>query len=814
MSLLDGLKLYFMLDETSGSCASSYGTSLTGSCSNITYSETGKVGNCYTFDRNNSYVDFDEINFTNYFTISLWVKTSYTTSNWISLFRHSSFVSYFQGVNLWAHGSDGLFECHLGDGLGTETYIYSKTPVNDGLWHLITASFDGIYFKIYFDGIVDNYYEITSTPMTIGYNSGRQIIGSDAGASWDGQIDEVAIWDRSLTQEEITEVYNKGLAGKNIYENLFNGLTAYYKLDELSGQIKDSSGKGHHTNLLSGVTLGVDGKINKCATFAAGNTAEVSNHSDFSFEQDSFSICAWCKINNFDDYLKDNVIFAHKSWWDGQLGVGFAPYSFEISWGYTQIRYSSGQTSSTQIGDPNQHIVTGEWHHFAVTYYSPHSMNFYYDGQLSASNTGTYNLVTGSTNLYIGSVGYGVSDTSLSGEIDELLIYNRPLFPSEIEHIYNLGLSGQTLIKDKTKYVSGKNSGPGEISSFTNLSSDNLINWKKFQILMKKSVDAGSIFENPIISTYPLAYTGDTAYIGCVLSPNGDIHFIPYNASVGQKVNCYTGVVSTYSLIHTVGGYLYTGGVLAPNGDIHFCSEGGGYTGQKVDINGIVSTYSLLTNGIFSGGVVDNNDDIHLVPGWTSIGQKIDINGNVSTYSLVYTTSYAYAGGVLAPNGDIHFIPSNAIVGQKVSPSGVVSTYSLAYTTASAYLGGVLSLNGDIHFIPMLAEVGQKIDINGAVSTYSLVYTQSYGFNSGVLAPNGDIHFIPRNATMGQKIDKNGVVSTYNIPSQLYCRGGVLAPTGDIYLCHAGNSYGIKISTTSTKPFSTAVCCSPYFNKF
>jgi hypothetical protein len=126
------------------------------------------------------------------------------------------------------------------------------------------------------------------------------------------------------------------------------------------------------------------------------------------------------------------------------------------------------------------------------------------------------------------------------------------------------------------------------------------------------------------VSTYSLVYTSAT-YTGGVLAPNGDIHFIPENAVVGQKISA-AGVVSTYSLAHTAAN-AYNGGVLAPNGDIHFVP------------------YSAL------------------------VGQKINTTtGVVSTYGLVYTTTAMYVGGVLAPNGDIYFINGGfPNVGQKIS---------------------------------------------------------------------------------------------------------------------------------------------------
>ena len=83
----------------------------------------------------------------------------------------------------------------------------------------------------------------------------------------------------------------------------------------------------------------------------------------------------------------------------------------------------------------------------------------------------------------------------------------------------------------------------------------------------------------PVVSTYNLVYTTADAYVGGVLAPNGDIHFVPYYASVGQKISS-EGTVSTYSLVYTTA-TAYVGGVLAPNGDIHFVPYSAN-CGQKI----------------------------------------------------------------------------------------------------------------------------------------------------------------------------------------------------------------------------------------
>jgi len=92
--------------------------------------------------------------------------------------------------------------------------------------------------------------------------------------------------------------------------------------------------------------------------------------------------------------------------------------------------------------------------------------------------------------------------------------------------------------------------------------------WKKLKTKLSEHVNAGQLFSNGVVSTYTLVYTVANAYIGGVLAPNGDIHFVPYSATMGQKISA-AGVVSTYTLVYTVASAYY-GGVLVPNGDIHF----------------------------------------------------------------------------------------------------------------------------------------------------------------------------------------------------------------------------------------------------
>jgi hypothetical protein len=365
-----------------------------------------------------------------------------------------------------------------------------------------------------------------------------------------------------------------------------------------------------------------------------------------------------------------------------------------------------------------------------------------------------------------------------------------------------------------TRHEFGRGADEGRIPAGNDNSIESgLIAWPEFQVMIKRHAQHGSLFSNPIVTTF----SGPNAMgSGVTLSANGMVYFTPANPGTVQAKMDLNGVVTTYA---SVGGVGYRGGALSPNGDIHFVPYAMfTYIGKKINSSGVVSTYTLpyttTDTYMYTGAVVSPSGEIHFIPGTAAVGTKISTSGVASTYSLVYTLGGsipAHRAGVLAPNGDIHFVPYSAPVGQKINSAGTVSTYSLVYTTSEAYSGGVLAPNGDVHFVPWDAPVGQKIDINGVVSTYSLVFTGIDKHSSGLLLPNGEIHFFG-NSTTGQKIDINGVVSTYTLNTGNFDANPLLLPDGTVLFFSNSDRYR-KINFGVVEPFTTGMCVSPFFNK-
>jgi len=117
-------------------------------------------------------------------------------------------------------GGGGGYEAIIGRGNGanSEWSQLGTSTLNDGSWHHVVGVDTGSTVKIYVDGVL----EIDSTPAgyitpTTTTNSltiGRRSVSADS--YFNGLIDEVAIWNRTLSAQEIINLYKRGVLRLNL----------------------------------------------------------------------------------------------------------------------------------------------------------------------------------------------------------------------------------------------------------------------------------------------------------------------------------------------------------------------------------------------------------------------------------------------------------------------------------------------------------------------------------------------------------------------------------------------------------------------
>lgn len=97
---------------------------------------------------------------------------------------------------------------------GTSYGLKSSKILNDDLWHYVVTTFDGERLRLYIDGVQGG----TTSAPEIPDNTGNQPIRIGANSlkaseknQFTGFIDEIRVWNRSLTGEEITKQYFNGI---------------------------------------------------------------------------------------------------------------------------------------------------------------------------------------------------------------------------------------------------------------------------------------------------------------------------------------------------------------------------------------------------------------------------------------------------------------------------------------------------------------------------------------------------------------------------------------------------------------------------
>jgi hypothetical protein len=88
-----------------------------------------------------------------------------------------------------------------------------KSRILVNKWTHIAATYDSNTARVYFNGMLDG--EVTVGPGRLIHASAVDLlIGSNTGHCFCGLMDEVSLYDRALSAEEIEAIYHAGSAGK------------------------------------------------------------------------------------------------------------------------------------------------------------------------------------------------------------------------------------------------------------------------------------------------------------------------------------------------------------------------------------------------------------------------------------------------------------------------------------------------------------------------------------------------------------------------------------------------------------------------
>jgi hypothetical protein len=204
---------WWKFDEANGNALDSSGNGLTGTPTGTSI-VAGKYGNARTFTAANSDVvkigDVLDMGLDN-FTTSAWIKTSSANNG---MLVSKAWESPYYGMTYTGFGG-GFINCDLNNGTGTKT-VQSSTTVGDDTWHHVACVFNRSgNMEVFIDGVSrgttsissDSAVDITnSSYLSIGGNCSPG--GSSCGNYFQGQLDNVLIYNARLSQHQIAQDMN------------------------------------------------------------------------------------------------------------------------------------------------------------------------------------------------------------------------------------------------------------------------------------------------------------------------------------------------------------------------------------------------------------------------------------------------------------------------------------------------------------------------------------------------------------------------------------------------------------------------------
>lgn len=213
------------------------------------------------FDGVNEYVtmgDVHNFDIATAFSISLWVKPNNIASNRI-LFSKAGPSPNVIGYMLRQNEITGKLFMQLRPSGTKRSHTYDKS-LTAGIWQHVVFTYAGGSNRSGAE-VYLNASKATTPPA--GTLSGSMVASQDfllgqrtSNFYYSGNMDEVSIWDKELTQAEVTEIYNSGAPADLSQHSASANLTSWYRMgdDDTFPTLTDNVGSddGTMTNMEAG----------------------------------------------------------------------------------------------------------------------------------------------------------------------------------------------------------------------------------------------------------------------------------------------------------------------------------------------------------------------------------------------------------------------------------------------------------------------------------------------------------------------------------------------------------------------------------
>lgn len=430
----------------------------------------GKIKQARDFNGSSDNIAMTEIssyNATN-ITVSAWVKFDATGGYQGVVTKRSCLGDPCQD-NLsfqWSMQTANDNKMWFGIRTSANTYwVYTNNNATAD-WEFYTGTYDGETLKIYRNGIFESQDTTPSgdiviqsgIPVVLGARANGVSPYSGRGDYFNGKIDDLRIYNRALSAQEVTQLYNSAkinyeqTAQKTASSTNSGQLVGYWTMDSADRSqnlIYDRSGFDNNGTLVGTTTS--TGRIKEARSFnGTSDYITIANENNFDFERTQpFTLATW---------IRPGALGSAQILFVKQAG-GTAGWLLDIDSANTFNTYfiNTWSTNAIQVNSVST-AKLNTWQHVVVTYAGTSAasgVKIYIDG-IADNTTTVYDSLSASMlnnqAVWLGRRNH-IDNLYFNGRMDDARIYNYAMSAQEVANLYNSAKTNYTGGGDKTGIV-------------------------------------------------------------------------------------------------------------------------------------------------------------------------------------------------------------------------------------------------------------------------------------------------------------------------------------------------------------------------
>ena len=690
--------------------------------------------------------------------------------------------------NVYVRYDNGLAQFYFSIQINATVVQYTvPSPPSTNQWHFLSVNYSGTSVAFFMNGQLLYTQPLSGTFLT--FNQPLFIANWCTYEDFNGKVDDIGIWNRALTQQEISDLYqglsapqasittpnasicsgqsttltasvaNPGTpcANSGLTPSLTNGLVGYWPF---CGNANDASGNGNN-GTVNGATLTTDrfGAANKAYDFNGSSRIDIGNlNNQIGSSNSSWSVNCWFKsLGSLNGDMVMVTDYSSATAGDQIVSTWLALWSFTFNHkvGSTIRNFPNGwdALSNTSYND-------NQWHSM-VSVAENGNLKIYIDGILITTTVYPANTnFQGSPFFRFGALLFnGQYDSFFQGKLDDIAIWNRALTQQEVTQLYQLGQPTYSWSNGAT--TPSITVSPAQTTTYTCTISMNGASTTQSQTITVNALPSVSAGASQSVCT------GTTV----TLNGSGALSYAWTNG-VANGVSFTPSTTQTYTVTGTdANGCSNTAQVQVTVNALPSVSAGSSQTvcaGTAVTLNGSGALSYAWTNGVANGvSFTPSTTQTYTVTGTDANGcsntaqVQVTVNALPSVSAGSSQTVCAGTAVTLNGSGALSYAWTNGVAnGVSFTPS-TTQTYTVTGTDANG-CSNTAQVQVTVNALPSVIAGANQTVCAGSTATLNGSGAVSYAWNNNV--QNG-VPFTP-NATQTYTVtgtDANGCSNTAQV---------------------------------------------------